>query len=257
VQPYTISSGGPTSLAGYTGSTGPARITALSEMLAETYPDPLSRTYAAKLGNAVDYYNAMTAALAQAPALTTTFPANNPLAAALAEIAKVISMRNVLGAKRQIFFISYGSFDTHANQLNDQPKLLQTVSQALGAFYDCTVNDLKIPQSVTTFTLSEFARTLNSNGDGTDHAWAGNQFVVGGAVNGQKLYGAPAASGRLFPDQTLNGPDCLSRGQMIPAVSSDQYGATLASWLGVQDCDIATIFPYASNFPTRNLGFLS
>ncbi|MEP6940205.1 MAG: DUF1501 domain-containing protein [Rudaea sp.] len=257
VQPYTISSSGPTSLAGYTGSTGTARITALSEMLAETYVDPLSRTYADKLGNAVDYYNSMTAALAQAPALTTKFPANNPIGAALAEIAKVISMRSMLNAKRQIFFISYGSFDTHANQLNDQPKLLQTVSDALGAFYDCTVNDLKIPQSVTTFTLSEFARTLNSNGDGTDHAWAGNQFVVGGAVQGQKIYGAPAASGRLFPDQTLNGPDCLSRGQMIPAVSCDQYGATLASWLGVQDCDIATIFPYASNFPTHNLGFLS
>jgi len=257
VQPYSISASGPTSLAGYTGSTGPARITALAEMLAETYADPLSRAYTGKVGNALDYYNTMTAALAQAPALTTVFPANNPIAAALAEVAKVISMRGMLNAKRQIFFIGYGSFDTHANQLNDQPKLLTTVSQALGAFYDCTVNDLKIPQSITTFTLSEFARTLNSNGDGTDHAWAGNQFVMGGAVKGQKLYGANAASGRLFPDQTLNGPDCLSRGQMIPAVSSDQYSATLASWLGVQDCDIATIFPYVGNFATKNLGFLS
>ncbi len=257
IQPYTISSSGPSSLAGYTGSTGPARITALAEMLAQTYGDPLSRAYADKLGNAVDYYNTMTAALAKAPTLTTTFPANNPIASALAEIAKVISMRDMLGAKRQIFFISYGSFDTHASQLDDQPTLLATVSQALGAFYDCTVNDLKIPQSVTTFTLSEFARTLNSNGDGTDHAWAGVQFVMGGAVKGQKLYGANAASGRLFPDQTLNGPDCLSRGQMMPGVSSDQYSATLASWLGVQDCDIATIFPYVGNFSTKNLGFLS
>ena len=257
IQPYTISSNGPTSLSGYSGSTGPARITALAEMLAETYNDPLSRAYAGKVGNALDYYNAMTAALARAPALTTTFPTNNPIASALAEIAKVISMRNVLNAKRQIFFISYGSFDTHANQLNDQPKLLQTVSQALGAFYDCTVNDLKIPQSITTFTLSEFARTLNSNGDGTDHAWAGIQFLMGGAVKGQKLYGANAASGRLFPDQTLNGVDCLSRGQMMPGVSCDQYSATLASWLGVQDCDLATIFPYVGNFSTQNLGFLS
>jgi uncharacterized protein (DUF1501 family) len=255
VQPYTISSSGPTSLSGYTGSTGPARLTALGEMLAETYTDPLSRTYAHTVSNALDYYNTMTTALAAAPALTTTFPANNPLAAALAEIAKVISMRSLLNAKRQIFFVSYGSFDTHANQLVDQPKLLSTVSQALGAFYDCTVNDLRIPQSVTTFTLSEFARTLNSNGDGTDHAWAGVQFLMGGAVKGQRLYGAQAASGRLFPDQTLNGVDSLSRGQMIPAVSCDQYSATLASWLGVQDCDIATIFPYVRNFSTANLGF--
>ena len=257
IQPYTISSNGPTSLAGYTGSTGAARVTALTEMLAETYGDPLSRAYAGKVGNALDYYNTMTAALAQAPALTTAFPANNPVAGALAEIAKVISMRGMLNAKRQIFFISYGSFDTHANQLNDQPKLLTTISQALSAFYACTVNDLKIPESVTTFTLSEFARTLNSNGDGTDHAWAGNQFVMGGAVKGQKLYGANAASGRLFPDQTLNGSDSLSRGQMLPGVSCDQYSATLASWLGVQACDIATIFPYVGNFSTSNLGFLS
>jgi len=256
VQPYTISSNGPVNLSGYAGSTGPARLTALSEMLAETYADPLSRTYAKTVSNALDYYNTMSSTLAAAPPLTTTFPANNPVAAALAEVAKVISMRDTLKAKRQIFFIGYGSFDTHANQLNDQPKLLQTISQALGAFHDCTVNDLKIPQSITTFTLSEFARTLNSNGDGTDHAWAGIQFVMGGAVKGQKLYGSPAASGTLFPNQTLNGPDCLARGQMMPAVSCDQYAATLASWLGVQACDIATIFPYLNNFSSANLGFV-
>ena len=256
VQPYTISSNGPVSLSGYTGSTGPARLTALSEMLAETYTDPISRTYAKTVSNALDYYNTMSSVLAAAPPLTTTFPANNPVAAALAEVAKVISMRDMLKAKRQIFFIGFGSFDTHANQLTDQPKLLQTISQALGAFYDCTVNDLKIPQSITTFTLSEFARTLNSNGDGTDHAWAGIQFVMGGAVKGQKLYGAPAASGSLFPNQTLNGADCLARGQMMPAVSCDQYAATLANWLGVQACDIATIFPYVKNFSTTNLGFV-
>ncbi len=131
-----------------------------------------------------------------------------------------------------------------------------TISQALAAFHDCTANDLGIPQSITTFTLSEFARTLNSNGDGTDHAWAGVQFVMGGAVKGQRLYGAPAVSGSVFPDQTLNGPDCLARGQMIPGVSCDQYAATLASWLGVQTCDIQTIFPYVGNFATANLGFL-
>lgn len=256
VQPYNIASNGPSSLSGYTGSTGTARMTALTEMLAESYADPLSRSYAKTFSHALDYYTTMSAALAAAPALTTTFPANNSLAAQLAEVARVISMRGTLGAKRQIFFVSAGGFDTHANQLNDQPKLLQGISQALGAFYDCTVNDLKIPQSITTFTLSEFARTLNSNGDGTDHAWAGIQFAMGGAVKGQKLYGAPAASGSLFPNQALNGPDCLARGQMMPGVSCDQYSATLASWLGVQSCDIATIFPYVKNFSTANLGFV-
>lgn len=256
IQPYTISSSGPTALSGYSGSIGAAKTTALQQMLAETYADPMSRTYAHTVSNALDYYNTMKNALAAAPALSTVFPANNPIASALSEIAKIISMRDVLKTKRQIFYIGYGGFDTHSSQLATQPGLFATISQALGAFYNCTVNDLKIPQSITTFTLSEFARTLNSNGDGTDHAWAGQQFVMGGAVKGQQLYGAPAASGRLFPDQTLNGSDCLSRGQMIPTVSSDQYSATLASWLGVQSCDIATIFPFVKNFPTANLGFL-
>jgi len=114
-----------------------------------------------------------------------------------------------------------------------------------------------VQNAVTSFTFSEFARTLNSNGDGTDHAWGGIQLAVGGSVLGKKLYSAPMASGhQYFPDQSLDGPDCLSRGQMIPSVSCDQYSATLARWLGVNSCDIGTIFPYVGNFPTADLGFL-
>jgi uncharacterized protein (DUF1501 family) len=257
VQPYTMSSGGPSGLSGYTGTAGTLRMTALNEMLNEAYPDPLSRTYANTVSNSLAYYQTMQTALAAAPALTTTFPTNNPIASALAEVAKIISVRDTLKAKRQIFYIGYGSFDSHSAQLSEQPALYTTVSQALSAFNTCTINDLKIPDAVTTFTMSEFARTLNSNGDGTDHAWAGMQFVMGGAVNGSKIYGAPAASGGIFPNQALNSVDCLSRGQMMPGVSSDQYAATLAKWLGVQDCDIATIFPYVKNFSTADLGFLA
>jgi len=175
------------------------------------------------------------------------------------EIAKIISVRATLGAKRQIFFVSYGSFDTHDGQLDTnsgQPKLFATISQALGSLYAATVQ-LGVPNAVTSFTFSEFARTLNSNGDGTDHAWGGIQLAVGGSVLGKKLYSAPMASGhKYFPDQTLDGPDCLARGQMIPSVSCDQYSATLAKWLGVDSCDIGTIFPYVGNFPAADLGFL-
>ncbi|GAA0714861.1 DUF1501 domain-containing protein [Dokdonella soli] len=258
VQPYSISGAGPIALGGYTGSAGTAKLNALEELLALSYPDPLSRTYASKVNNAIGYYNTMSSALAGAPTLNTVFPANNPVADALKMIAKVISVRGALQAKRQVFFVSYGSFDTHDTQVVGQPKLLSTISSALGAFYNATV-ELGVQNSVTSFTLSEFARTLNSNGDGTDHAWAGNQFVMGGSVKGQNIYGRPAVSGGLFPDQTLNGPDCLARGQMIPGASCDQYSATLARWLGLNDCDIATIFPYVNNFnsPTWDLGFMS
>ena len=183
-------------------------------------------------------------------------PADNPVAAALQMVAKVISVNRTLNAKRQVFFINYGSFDTHDGQVVGQPKLLSTISQALGAFYKATV-ELGVQDSVTSFTISEFARTLNSNGDGTDHAWGGIQFLTGGAVRGGAIYGSPAVSGGIFPDQTLNSVDCLARGQMIPGASCDQYSATLARWLGLNDCDINAIFPYVGNFPSSDLGFMS
>jgi uncharacterized protein (DUF1501 family) len=255
VQPYSISSAGPTALSGYNGANGATRLAALEALLAQSHPDPLTRTYASKMSNAIDWYNTTQNALAGAPPITTPFPDNNPVGDALKEIAKVISVRGALQAKRQIFFVSYGSFDTHDDQLDDQPSLLSTISQALGAFYAAT-EELGVASAVTTFTMSEFARTLNTDGDGTDHAWGGIQFVMGGSVIGQRLYGTPAASGGVFPDQTLDGPDCLSRGQMIPATSCDQYSATLARWLGVSDCDLATIFPYLANF-APDLGFMA
>lgn len=254
IQPYSISSAGPTALTGYSGTNGATRLAALEALLAQSHPDPLTRTYSNKMTNAIDWYNTMQTALAGAPPITTPFPDNNPVGDALKEIAKTISVRGALSAKRQIFFVSYGSFDTHDSQLDDQPSLLGTISQALGAFYAAT-EELGIADSVATFTMSEFARTLNTDGDGTDHAWGGIQFVMGGSVLGQRLYGTPAASGGIFPDQTLDGPDCLSRGQMIPATSCDQYSATLARWLGVSDCDLATIFPYLANF-APDLGFM-
>jgi uncharacterized protein (DUF1501 family) len=256
IQPYAITNSGPTALRGYSGAQSQAQLAALQDLLAQTYPDPLTRTYAAKFNDAMDYYNTTAAALAAAPPLGTPFPQDNSLGDALKMIANIISVRSALTAKRQVFFVSLGGFDTHDDQLDDQPGLFTTVSQALGAFFDATV-ELGVADAVTTFTMSEFARTLNTDGDGTDHAWGGNQFVMGGSVAGQRLYGTPAASGGVFPDQTLDGPDCLQRGQMIPATSCDQYSATLARWLGLNDCDIATIFPYLANFPNSDLGFMA
>jgi len=256
VQPYCVSGGGVVGPVGYDGASGAAAANAIAQMLANAYPDPLTRSYNAVLNNAIDYAATLSTALATGPAINAPFPANNPLADALKMIARIISVRGALKVKRQIFFVTMGGFDTHHDQLADQPALFTQLSQALGAFYQCTANDLGIPGAVTTFTQSEFGRTLNSNGGGTDHAWGGVQFVMGGAVRGGKLYGAPGASGTLFPNQILNGPDCLARGQTIPTVSSDQYSATLAAWLGMQSCDIANVFPFLKNFSSPNLGFV-
>ncbi|MEO8672752.1 MAG: DUF1501 domain-containing protein [Tahibacter sp.] len=254
VQPYAITSTGPTALRGYSGNAGAAQLAALQDLVEQAYPDPLSRTYASTFRDALDYNATMTDAIDHATPPSTTFP-DTSLGDALKMVAQVISARTALSAKRQIFFVSLGGFDTHDDMLQDQPGLFSTISGALSAFYKAT-EDLGLQDSVTTFTMSEFSRTLNTDGDGTDHAWAGNHFVMGGAVQGGKLYGSPASSGHLFPELTLDGLDCLQRGQMVPATSCDQYSATLARWLGVNDCDLATIFPYLANFPTSDLGFM-
>lgn len=180
---------------------------------------------------------------------------NNSVAEQLAMVARIIKMRAQLGQTRNIFFVSIGGFDTHATQMPDdgQPRLLRRVSRALGAFYRALV-EMGVENSVTTFTMSEFARTLNSNGDGSDHAWGGVQLVMGGAVNG-----GAAGLGRLYgtwPSMILNGPDSFSRGQMIPTTAMDQMGATLASWMGLNSTQINTIFPNLVNLPPANLGFM-
>ncbi len=184
-----------------------------------------------------------------------TADGGNSLAEQLAMVARLIKMRSQLGQTRNIFFVSLGGFDTHATQMpdNGQPRLLRRISRALGSFYQALV-EMGVENSVTTFTMSEFARTLNSNGDGSDHAWGGVQMVMGGAVNGGN-----ATTGRIygtFPDQTLNGPDSFSRGQMIPTMAMDQMGATLASWMGLGSTEVNTIFPNLSNFSSSNIGFV-
>jgi uncharacterized protein (DUF1501 family) len=175
---------------------------------------------------------------------------NNSLAEQLAMVARLIKMRTQLGQSRNVFYVSLGGFDTHSGQMPDtgQPRLLRRISRALGSFHQALV-EMGVENDVTTFTMSEFARTLNSNGDGSDHAWGGVQLVMGGAVRGGRLFGT-------WPDQTLNGPDSFNRGQTIPTTAMDQMGATLASWMGLSSSELATVFPNLGNFSSPNLGFM-
>ncbi len=188
--------------------------------------------------------------IAQAQEITTTFPENNQLAAQLKMAAKMISIRENLGMKRQIFFVAMGGFDTHGNQLTDHAERLQKVNDALSGFYK-TTEELGVADSVTTFTASEFGRTLSINGDGTDHAWAGHNLVMGGAVKGGQIHGE-------LPELALDGPDDAGdTGRFVPKYGVDQYGATLAKWMGMTDSDMNEIFPNLSNFDTNDLGFMS
>jgi len=186
-------------------------------------------------------------ALDQAPVLATVFP-DTPLGDQLRTVAQMIAVQDVLQMERQVFLVDKGGFDTHDNQLQQQPLLLGDVSESISAFYAALV-EIGMADSVTTFTQSDFGRTLTSNGDGTDHAWGGIQFVVGDAVAGRELYGT-------FPDLALGtSDDDVGGGRFIPTTSADQYAATLARWFGIDDDDLPLVAPNIGNFGVQDLGF--
>jgi uncharacterized protein (DUF1501 family) len=202
---------------------------------------------------------AQSEALKSDPAISTEFPATN-LGNQLKQVAKLIKFAPAVGLKRQVFFCSLGGFDTHNNQgllTGNHADLLSELSNAMGAFYDATV-ELGLGAQVTTFTLSDFNRTLKPGGTGadigTDHAWGGHHFVMGDAVVGGELHGAFPAMALDGPNDADRGPS--ARGRWIPTLAVDQYAATLAHWFGVQAGDLPLIFPNLANFGSTNLGFL-
>ena len=188
-------------------------------------------------------------ALASAPGIQTVFP-NNNIGRQLLQVAKILQVRSGLSMKRQIFFCSLGGFDTHSNQLADQDNLFLQLGPAMGAFYNATV-ELGIASQVTSFSLSDFGRTLGpASGGGTDHAWGNHHVIMGGAVKGGEVYGT-------YPTLALSGPDDAGdEGRWIPTTSLDQYAATLASWFGVAASDLPSIFPNLGNFATPKLAFV-
>jgi uncharacterized protein (DUF1501 family) len=220
----------------------------LANLFEATYTDVVSRSLAGQqiLGAAL-------------PATTvTTFPPTTKtnLSAQLSMVARIIAARNAsgIGATRQVFMVGAGNFDTHNSIVTVQPPLLSDVAISMAAFY-AEMSALGLQNNVTSFTVSDFGRTLNSDGDGSDHGWGSVHFVVGGAVNGKSFYGmAPV----LPPNLTTPGPLDVGRGRFIPSMAVDQFGATLGSWFGVSDANLLTIFPNLSNFDssTRNLGFM-
>ena len=201
--------------------------------------------------------------LSSDPALATVFPATT-LGNQLKQVAKLIALNQTapaLGLSRQMFFCSLGGFDTHQRQPATQASLLAELSQAVKAFYDATV-ELGLASRVTTFTLSDFGRTLQPAGSGTsvgsDHAWGNHHFVTGGAVMGGEFYGVPGPNGTVFPTLQLAGPDDTdNRGRWIPTASVDQYAATLALWFGVAPADLPIVFPLLGRFAAPSLGFMA
>ncbi len=195
------------------------------------------------------------------PVLTAVFP-NTSLGNQLKQIAKLMKFRTQLNMSRQIFYVQTGGalYDTHSGQLARHITQLTELSQAMKAFYDETVAQ-GIADKATTFSLSDFSRTLNPNGtgasSGTDHAWGNHVFVMGNSVLGGNFYGWPGPNGTVFPTLVNGGPDDAdSRGRFIPTTSVEMFASTLARWYGVDPADLPLVFPYLTNFPSSNLGFM-
>jgi uncharacterized protein (DUF1501 family) len=249
-RPFSMNPGQPPGLQGFDSSAASqARYTATQQLL--TFDSGLSMVQAANAvtGQAVKFAQVLSDALKNIAPLQTKFPMNY-LGQQLQQVAQVIAARSALGVQRQIFFCSYGGFDTHADQLPQQVQLLTYISQGMSAFYQAT-QELGVANQVTTFTLSEFGRTLEpgSNG-GSDHAWGSHQLILGGAVKGNAIYGT-------FPTLVLGGPDDADQnGRWIPTMALDQYAATLATWFGVGAANLPAIFPNLVNFSTSNAGFM-
>jgi len=174
--------------------------------------------------------------------------ADSELLSSLEAVAKWAYIGKNRGLQRQIFYVFDGGYDTHNNQTNQHSKKIRSLSLGIGDFYKA-LEDMGMENEVTTLTISDFGRSTGNNGDGTDHAWGGTYFVVGGAVNGG-LYGT-------LPDLTLGSNDDLySKGRLIPTTSMSQYYATVLKWFGVDDTLMDTILPELKNFDVKDLGFM-
>jgi uncharacterized protein (DUF1501 family) len=223
-----------------------ARRTAVNAMLALDGGHPLRTAANREFADGLQLADAL-GSNDDSPGLTTVFPTTS-IGNQLKEVARLIHVRSALGPGRQVFFCSLGSFDTHSSQDWTHWNLLQQLSQAMGAF-DTATEEMNLSQQITTFTQSEFGRTMQSNGSGSDHAWGAHQLVAGGAVRGG-IYGQ-------MPTFALSGPDdANNRGVWIPTISTAQFGATLGKWFGASTADLSWAFPNLSQFSTADLGFM-
>ena len=251
---YVISSQGATGIEGYGGDWYDAyRTQAIDNMLDAEYEDIYKKTYVNTIRNSNQATMEFQEAIAQVPPFQTQF-SDNEISQSFAMIAKVIAAREILGFSRQTFFVNSGGWDHHDEVLDNQSEMLPLISKALSEF-NSAMEELGISEDVTTFSISDFARTLTSNGNGTDHAWGGNVMVMGGSVNGGQIFGS-------YPFLELDGPLDVGNGVLIPTISVDEYLSELALWFGVSPSELNSIFPNLVNFydpasPNLPIGFLS
>jgi uncharacterized protein (DUF1501 family) len=256
VTQYQVSPEGAVGLNSYVpAEQGPdAASLAIRRLLAKSYGNIFERGHRDIMQRALDNQQLLASSLETAPALQTAFPTTN-LGEQLQMIARLISVRDALGLRRQIFFCAAQGYDTHGGQVGATPVegahagLLGELDGALGAF-DTAMGELGLGEAVTAFTASDFGRAYLPNGDGCDHGWGAHHFVLGGAVRGGQFYGQ-------LPTLAINGPEDAGQGRWIPTTSVDEYAATLARWFGVSASDLPLVLPNLGRFARPDLGFLA
>lgn len=214
----------------------------LNSMFGNTYQDIFKKSYAGVVTNSRAGNAILKAQLDKALPYTLNFP-DTDLGNSLKFVAELIAKAEGLGHKRQVFFIDYGGWDHHDDILASQQEMFKEVDDALAAFNTAVNTQINMPNNVLTFSVSEFGRSLTSNGNGTDHAWGGNTMILGGNVDGGKTFGQ-------YPDIVLGSQLDLYNGQgiFIPTTSTDAYFAELALWFGVTPSELPILFPNVGNF---------
>jgi uncharacterized protein (DUF1501 family) len=250
---YQISTGGAIKIRGIdpTQTNWAALRTALNSLITRSSAHVLEKEYAIVTRRSIDFESVVNGALSGVTLPTATnnmFGTGNPLANQMKIVARLIGARTALNVKRQVFFVSIGGFDNHNLLVQDHPRLMERLNQAMSAFYQATV-DLGVANQVTTFTSSDFGRTLSSNADGSDHGWGGHHFVMGGAVQGGRFYGTA-------PHVSIQTDDQVGQGRLLPSTSVDAFAATLARWFGCAPNELPGILPNVGRFPNTDLGFL-
>jgi len=278
VSQYSVSTSGAISLQGVSG----ARLAALTNILGLPYPNLQAQAYAGVAEHSINTGSLLNNAITNTSPVnfwTNGFPTtittpngggsfSSNLSSQLKMVARLIeagnraagSPTNGFGMRRQIFFCQVGGYDLHSGQtgyssnnpnnviIGAHANLVAELSQSLLAFQRA-MEQLGLANKVTAFTASDFGRTFPSNGQGSDHGWGSHHLILGGAVKGGNTYGT-------FPTLAINGPDDTSTGRWIPTTAIDQYFATLATWFGVDNGNLSTVFPNLGRFATPNLGFI-
>ncbi|MCP5543958.1 MAG: DUF1501 domain-containing protein [Akkermansiaceae bacterium] len=249
---FVITGGGALSFTGAQGQSAvhAAKRDALQGIVAtpveDHYDNLFHRTHSRITANSIErsaefqtYFSTPSSAVTNVIA-AAEFPSEWPSSQFQAAV-KTIAIREQLKLRRQTIFIEYGGWDHHSELLTNHSRMLGRLDACLLAFQRA-LDALGLTDDVITFTCSDFGRTLRSNGQGTDHAWSGNQIVMGGPVAGGQVLGS-------YPSLVIDGDDDIGRGGRIyPKTSADEFFCEMLQWFGVTPSDMDTVLPNIGNF---------